>query len=56
MVAIPSFPWLARRERPAWCRTALARDPSLQGAVEALLRQLNGVGPADLALVFASAS
>jgi small ligand-binding sensory domain FIST len=56
MVAIPSFPWLARRERPAWCRTALARDPSLQGAVEGLMRQLGGVGPADLALVFASAS
>lgn len=56
MVAIPSLPWLARRERPAWCRTALARDPSLQAAVDALVRQLAGTGPADLALVFASAS
>lgn len=56
MVAIPSLPWLARRERPAWCRTALARDPSLQGAVDSLVRQLAGAGPADLALVFASAS
>jgi len=56
MVAFPSLPWLARRDRPAWCRTALARDPSLQGAVEALARQLTGVPPAHLALVFASAS
>jgi len=56
MVAIPSFPWLARRERPAWCRSALARDPSLQGAVDGLIRQLSGAGPAHLALLFASAS
>ncbi|MFM7268897.1 MAG: FIST N-terminal domain-containing protein [Cyanobium sp.] len=56
MVAIPSLPWLPRRERPAWCRTAVARDPSLQGAVDGLLRQLSGAGPADLALVFASVS
>jgi small ligand-binding sensory domain FIST len=56
MVAFPPFPWLARRERPAWCRTGLVRDPSLQGAVDGLARQLAGAGPADLALVFASAS
>ena len=56
MVALPTIPWLARRERPAWCRTALARDPSLQAAVDDLARQLAGAGPADLAMVFASAS
>jgi len=56
MAAFPSFPWLARRESGAWCRTGLARDPSLQAAVEDLTRQLAGAGPADLALVFASAS
>ena len=56
MVAFPSLPWLARRDRPAWCRTGLARDPSLQGAVEELARQLTGLPPAHLALVFASAS
>ena len=56
MVAFPSLPWLARRDRPAWCRTGLARDPSLQGAVGELARQLSGVPPAHLALVFASAS
>jgi len=56
MVAIPPLPWLPRRERPAWCRTALACDPSLQGAVDGLIRQLSGAGEADLALLFASAS
>jgi len=56
MAAFPPFPWLARRERPAWCRSGLARDPSLQGAVDDLARQLAGAPPADLALVFASAS
>ena len=56
MAALPSFPWLARRERPAWCRTGLARDPSLQAAVDDLVGQLAGAAPADLALVFASAS
>jgi len=56
MVAFPSLPWLARRDRPAWCRTGLARDPSLQGAVDELARQLSGLPPAHLALVFASAS
>jgi small ligand-binding sensory domain FIST len=56
MPGLPSFPWMARRDSSAWCRTALARDASLQGAVEAVSRQLAGAGNADLALVFASAS
>ena len=60
MAAFPSFPWLARRDRPAadqaWCRTALAREISLEEAVQNVARQLAGCGPADLALVFASAS
>jgi small ligand-binding sensory domain FIST len=56
MVALPSLPWLARREQGAWCRTALARNASLQVAVEEVTRQLSGTGEADLALVFASTS
>ena len=56
MSGLPSFPWMARRDSSAWCRTALARDASLQGAVDSLSRQLAGAGTADLALVFASAS
>jgi small ligand-binding sensory domain FIST len=56
MPGLPSFPWMAPREPVAWCRTALARDASLQGAVDGVTRQLAGVGAADLALVFASAS
>ena len=56
MPGLPSFPWTARRDSSAWCRTALARDASLQGAVDAVSRQLAGAGSADLALVFASAS
>jgi small ligand-binding sensory domain FIST len=56
MPGLPSFPWTARRDSSAWCRAALARDASLQGAVEAVSRQLAGAGTADLALVFASAS
>jgi len=60
MAALPSFPWLTRRDRPAagraWCRTALARDVSLEEAVQTVARQLGGCAPADLALVFASAS
>ena len=56
MPGLPSFPWTARRDSSAWCRSALARDASLQGAVEAVSRQLAGAGNADLALVFASAS
>ena len=49
MVAFPSIPWLRRRDPAPWCRTALAQDPSLQGAVDAVAQQLNGCGPADLA-------
>ena len=56
MVAFPPFPWLARREREAWCRSALARDVSLESAVEAIAHQLKGCGDADMALVFASTS
>ena len=56
MPGLPSFPWMAPREPVAWCRTALAQDASLQGAVEGVARQLAGAGVADLALVFASAS
>ena len=56
MAALPSFPWLARRGRSAWCRTALARAASLQDAVDGVVRDLAGSGPADLALVFASTS
>ncbi|MEB3334145.1 MAG: FIST N-terminal domain-containing protein [Cyanobacteriota bacterium] len=41
------------RPRGAWCRSALARDVSLQGAVDAVTQQLAGAGRADLALVFA---
>ena len=58
--SIPS--WWPRPGRPRqaaagpWCRTALATDTSLQGAVEAIAEQLRDCGPADLALVFASAS
>ncbi|MEB3317720.1 MAG: FIST N-terminal domain-containing protein [Cyanobacteriota bacterium] len=51
-MALPSFPWLSR-DRGAWCRSALARDVSLQGAVDAVTQQLAGAGRADLALVFA---
>ena len=53
MAAFPPLPWLQRGERP-WCRTALAREPSLQDAVENVSRQLAGRGEADLALVFVS--
>ncbi|KEF40989.1 MAG: hypothetical protein ER33_13850 [Cyanobium sp. CACIAM 14] len=56
MGSLPSIPWLLRRPPAAWCRTALGRDPSLQEAVNQVCEQLRGVGPADLALVFASAS
>ncbi len=54
MAALPPFPWLPRRDPGAWCRTALGRDVSLQGAVDDVARQLAGCGPADLALVFAA--
>ncbi|MFN7898195.1 MAG: FIST N-terminal domain-containing protein [Synechococcaceae cyanobacterium] len=56
MAALPSFPWLALRQDSPWCRTALAQDISLQGAVEAIEAQLFGWGEADLALVFASSA
>jgi len=52
-MALPSFPWLSSRPRGAWCRSALARDVSLQGAVDGVVQQLAGTGRADLALVFA---
>ena len=47
---------LGRRPTEAWCRTALARGTGLQEVVEGIVRQLGRCGPADLALVFASAS
>ena len=50
---LPSIPWLSPRSRGAWCRSALAKDVSLQGAVDAVSQQLAGTGRADLALVFA---
>ncbi|MFM9088340.1 MAG: hypothetical protein ACKOPT_09390, partial [Cyanobium sp.] len=50
---LPSFPWLQDTPRGAWCRSALAQDVSLQGAVDAVSQQLAGTGRADLALVFA---
>ena len=52
--SLPS--WWPRRQSGAWCRTALATDPSLQGAVDAITAQLSPRDDADLALVFASAS
>ncbi|SBO43644.1 FIST N-terminal domain-containing protein [Cyanobium sp. NIES-981] len=60
MAAFPLPRWLAQRlggpSDPAWCRTALATEPSLEGSLQALSRQLRGVGTADLALVFVSAT
>ncbi|MEO1002230.1 MAG: FIST N-terminal domain-containing protein [Cyanobacteria bacterium J06638_7] len=60
MAALPLSGWLSRRLGPngpqAWCRTALATDVSLEAAVASAARQLRGAGPADLALVFVSAS
>ena len=60
MVAFPLPSWLAFLQgssaQAPWCRTALATEASLQGAVDAIAKQLQGSGPADLALVFASAS
>jgi small ligand-binding sensory domain FIST len=47
---------LGRRPAGAWCRTALARGTGLQEVVDSIERQLGRCGPADLALVFASAS
>ena len=40
MAGFPSVPWMAPREPVPWCRTALARDTSLQGAVHGVVRQL----------------
>ena len=60
MAALPSFPWLPGWSRlnsaQAWCRTALARDVSLEDSVSTVVRQLGPTGEADLALVFASSS
>ena len=60
MAALPSFPWLPGWSRlnsaQAWCRTALARDVSLEDSVGTVVRQLGPTGEADLALVFASSS
>ncbi|MFZ0409402.1 MAG: FIST N-terminal domain-containing protein [Cyanobium sp.] len=60
MAALPPFSWLPGRPRPntgkAWCRTALARDVSLEDSVGTVARQLAAAGDADLALVFASSS
>ena len=56
MAALPSFPWLPRRGRGAWCRTALSQAVSLQDAVDGVVRDLAGAGDAHLALVFASSS
>ncbi len=60
MAALPPFPWLPGLLRSnsgkAWCRTALARDVSLEDSVSTVARQLAAAGEADLALVFASSS
>jgi small ligand-binding sensory domain FIST len=59
-MAFPLPGWLGRGlgspGTGPWCRTALATDVSLETAVAALARQLRGAAPADLALVFVSAS
>jgi small ligand-binding sensory domain FIST len=58
MAAFSLPDWLRRRPAApqAWCRTALASEPSLEACVEAVHRQLGAAGEADLALVFVSAS
>ncbi|MEB3349656.1 MAG: FIST N-terminal domain-containing protein [Cyanobacteriota bacterium] len=56
MAGLPPIPWLARRDRAPWCRTALAGGVSIEDAVASVTRALLGAGTADLALVFASAS
>ncbi|MEB3234713.1 MAG: FIST N-terminal domain-containing protein [Cyanobacteriota bacterium] len=56
MAALPLLERLARRPANAWCRTALARGTGLQEVVDRIARELGRCGPADLALVFASAS
>ncbi len=56
MVAFSLPSWLQRRSGQPWCRTALSGGPSLEGAVDAAVRELGPGGEADLALVFASTS
>ena len=58
MAAFSLPDWLRRRAAPpqAWCRTALASEPSLEACVDTVHRQLGAAGEADLALVFVSAS
>ncbi|MBM5827794.1 MAG: hypothetical protein FJ050_07040 [Cyanobacteria bacterium M_surface_7_m2_040] len=56
MAALPLLERLARRQADAWCRTALARGTGLHEVVDGVVRELGRCGPADLALVFASAS
>lgn len=58
MAAFPLPDWLRRPAGApqAWCRTALASEPSLEACVDAVHRQLDGAQTADLALVFVSAS
>ena len=56
MVAFTLPSWLQRRSGQPWCRTALSGGPSLEGAVDAAVRELGHGGEADLALVFASTS
>jgi len=58
MAAFPLPDWLKRRTAApqAWCRTALACEPSLEACVDVVQSQLGNGEPADLALVFVSAS
>jgi small ligand-binding sensory domain FIST len=57
MAAFPLPDWLRRPAAPqAWCRTALASEPSLEACVDAVQTQIGGGEAADLALVFVSAS
>ncbi|MEB3276735.1 MAG: FIST N-terminal domain-containing protein, partial [Cyanobacteriota bacterium] len=56
MAALSLLERLARRQADAWCRTSLARGSGLQDVVDGVVRELGRCGPADLALVFASAS
>ena len=56
MPAIPLLERLVRRRSEAWCRTALVCETSLQAAVDAAAASLGRCGPADLGLVFVSAS
>ena len=56
MAALTLPSWLQRGEGPAFCQAALSRNPSLEGAVEEVVRSLNGRRATDLALVFCSSS